>query len=90
MMRFSNRWKLYELINKYPYKGSHDLAEMLGWKKREKIHKYLRKLLEDGLIKFEDFILNSGKKWGFYPTSVKELINWDEMNSKIEDYKNDI
>ena len=85
-MRFSNRWKLYELINKYPYKGSHDLAEMLGWKKREKIHKYLRKLLEDGLIKFEDFILNSGKKWGFYPTPWQELMDWSEFSMEGERY----
>ena len=83
MLRFNNRWKLYEFINKNPYKSSYDLAEMLGIK-HEKIHKYLTKLLKDGLIKFERFIPNTKLKWGFYPTPWQELINWDAFNNDNE------
>lgn len=77
---FKKRWKLYELINKYPYKSSYDLAKMLKWK-HEKIHVYLEKLLESKLIKFERYV-SIDKKWGFYPTPWQELINWDEFNKK--------
>ena len=42
---------------------------------------YLERLLKDGLIKFEDFIVVD-KKWGFYPTPMRELINWEEFNKK--------
>lgn len=82
-MRSKRRWKLYELINKYPYKGSYDLAEMLGIK-HKKIHKYLHRLIEDGLVKFERFIPNTELKWGFYPTDWKELINWKEFNKNAQ------
>ena len=72
-MKFDKRWKLYELINKYPYRSSYDLAELLGIK-HKKIHKFLEKLMKNGIIKFERFILNSNLKWGFYPTPWQELI----------------
>ena len=85
-MRFKNRWKLYEFINKHPYKSSYDLAEMLGIK-HKRIHKYLERLLKDGLIKFERFTPNTELKWGFYPTPMEELINWDEFNKNNEGKK---
>ena len=88
-MRFNIRWKLYKLINKNPYKSSYDLAEMLGIK-HKRIHKYLERLLKDNLIKFERYIPNTESKWGFYPIPWQELINWDEMNTNRNQYKNNI
>ncbi len=64
-MNCKRLWKLYEIINKNPYKSSYDLAEMLKIK-HKKIHKYLTQLLNDGLIKFEMFdVFHPNKRWGF-------------------------
>lgn len=55
--------------------------------KHKKMHKYLKSLLNEKTIKFERFE-GGDKKWGFYPTPMKELINWDEWNKDETKRKN--
>ncbi len=74
----NKRWKLYEYINKHPDLTGYELSKRLEYSIK-KIKRDLKKLIKEGLIER----VNTGYK----AISWKRLINWDEMDSKPEDYK---
>jgi len=82
-----NTWEMYEMINKYPRNKWHFYMHLqhskhfLSWSEK-KTKKYLKRLIEGGVIKEENGF--------YYPTPYKDLINWEEMNSRPEDWKDDL
>ena len=77
MIFFKNRWKLYETISKMEKGRFKHIRFLIGWSEK-KLKKYLDALKKDGLIREDGGI--------YFPVSWKELINWDEMNAKKEDF----
>jgi len=74
-MRFKNTWKLYEWINKNPLSPIGEMMLGLGWSKK-KIQRHVDKLVKMKAVKMKmDRVCHL-----YYPTPVKELINWDEFN----------
>ena len=67
-MTFKNKWKLYELINKEPYKSITELQNLIRWN-RKKVCKYLKKLENDNMIKWK---LNK-----IYPTPMCNFLDSD-------------
>lgn len=80
-MGSSRKGKVYEFIEFICFKKtgctSDEIKEKFKLRER-KTDKILDYLNENGLI------YKSGDMW--YPYSVKDLVNWDEMKSKSEDY----
>ncbi len=75
-MRFNNRWKLYEFVDKNP--GT--LVEISNKMNLsiKKTKRGLSRLIKDGMVIKEGVLYRS--------KTVKEMIDWDEMNTKPEDY----
>jgi len=74
-MFFKKKWKLYELINKYPNSNVFKLSSMICWS-HKKTRKYLEQLIKDGLIKSKpiyDIKL-------YYPVDFRTFLKKDEMN----------
>ena len=78
---FKNTWKMYEMMCKMGKGGFKQLRFNLGWSQR-KTKRHLKKLINAKIVKVQDGCKICGiKKEVYYPTPVKELINWDEMTS---------
>ena len=67
-MGIEKRWEIYEFIDKNHGLSLDELVKKINFSKR-KINHYVKRLIKNGLVKAK-----------FYPTPMKELINWKEFN----------
>ena len=87
---WENKVQIYEIIDKNTRQKEsgltiYTLAKMLNWSSG-KVEHYIKKLLKEGFIKNSDSIMNGRVRKEYSSKSVKELIKWEEMSSKPEDY----
>ncbi|MHA1730044.1 MAG: winged helix-turn-helix domain-containing protein [Promethearchaeota archaeon] len=74
-----NKYFLYDFIDKNSGLSQYDLSKKIGWS-IGKINYYVKKLLQEGMIKNSTEIINGKARKSYYGKSMKEFINWDEMN----------
>lgn len=84
-MTLKNEWKLYEFIDKNPFLTALGLCVRMKWSQK-KTNRNLEKLIKAGLVKTVIRRVGKTRIKYYRNTPWKELINWDEMNSKPEDY----
>lgn len=77
-MTFKREWVLYKYINTVPDITMDEIHWNLKWSLR-KVKRYIKKLIQHGLIK--EYYR------GYTAIDWKDLVNWDNMNTRREDYK---
>ena len=87
---WENKIKIYEIIDKNTLQKKsgltiYTLTKMLSWSSG-KVEHYIKKLVKEGFLKNSDNIMNGRVRKEYSSKSVKDLINWEEMISKPEDY----
>jgi len=73
-MRFKNTWKLYEWINKNPLCPIGEMMLGLGWSEK-KVRRHVDILVKKKAVKMK----TDNACDLYYPTPMKELINWAEF-----------
>ena len=87
---WENKMQIYEIIDKntrFNKSGLtiYDLTKILNWS-NGKVEHYIKKLLKEGYIKNSDSTVNGRARKEYRSKTVKELIKWDDMSSKPDDY----
>lgn len=87
---WENKMQIYEIIDKNTRKNKsgltiYNLTKILKWS-NGKVEHYIKKLMKEGYIKNSDSTVNGRARKEYSSKSVKELIKWDKMKSKPDDY----
>ena len=87
---WENKMQIYEIIDKntrFNKSGLtiYDLTKILNWS-NGKVEHYIKKLLKEGYLKNSENIVNGRARKEYRSKTVKELIKWDDMSSKPDDY----
>ena len=88
---WENKMLIYDVIDSNTRQKKsgltiYTLTKILNWSSG-KVEHYIKKLVKEGFIKNSDNIMNGRVRKEYSSKSVKELIKWEEINSKPEDYK---
>ena len=82
-----NTWEMYEMIDKVEKVGFKLLRFLMGWSER-KTKRHLNKLINGGIVKSKKGCeLCGNDNEIYYPTPWKDLVNWEEMNSEPDEWK---
>jgi predicted transcriptional regulator len=87
---WENKMQIYKIIDKNTRKNNsgltiYDLTKILNWS-NGKVEHYIKKLLKDGYINNSENVVNGRARKEYRAKNVKELIKWDEMKLKPDDY----